>query len=223
MRIILPSAITTSSSSPLPWPTVNNNQPKGFRLFCTTLKSACSWGTANKLACRLTQTQHCYTSRLCYTQTCRCRLQKVLLCFVATGSANFFVDDQLLPIPSFLSTFISWTSYSLPIDHIPYSHSFNEAYTQTSLTRSPLFYESISSSLLSLYVVSPSLFPPYLTCLLLVVFSSHHAGHPLCLVLCISRIFLLRMGVICGSGGILNGIILSNPSSTLQWLWVDTG
>lgn len=170
-----------------------------------------------------TDTALLYFQTLLHTNMQVQRLQKVLLCFVATGSANFFVDDQPLPIPSFLSTFISWTSYSLPIDHIPYSHSFNEAYTQTSSTCSPLFYESISSSLLSLYVVSPSLFPPYLTCLLLVVFSSHHAGHPLCLVLCISRIFLLRMGVMCGSGGILTGIILSNPSSTLQWLWVDTG
>ena len=89
--------------------------------------------------------------------------QKVLLCFVATDSANFIVDDELLPIPCYLSTFISWTSYSLPIAHIPYLHSFNEVYTQTSSTRSPFFYESTSSSLLSLYVVYPSLFSPYST------------------------------------------------------------
>lgn len=150
------------------------------------------------------------------------RQQKVLLCFVATGLANLLVDDQPLPIPFFLSTFISWTSYSLPITHIPDSHSFNEAYTRTSSTSSPLFYESTSSSLLSLCVVYPSLFAPYLTCLLLVLISSHHAGHPLCLVLCISRKSLLRMKVLCGSGAILNYIILSNPSITLQWLWVNT-
>lgn len=145
--------------------------------------------------------------------------QKVLLCFVATGSANFLSAIA----HAILSIFSSWTSYSLPTAHIPYSHSFNEAYTQASLTCSHLFYESTSSSLHSLYVVYPSLFPPYLTCLLLVVFSSHHAGHPLCLVHCISRIFYLRMRVLCRSGAILNYIILSNPSSTLQWLWVDTG
>lgn len=151
------------------------------------------------------------------------RRQKVLLSFVATGWANVLVDDQPLPIPSFLSTFISWTSSSFPVAHILYSDSFNGAYTQTSSTHSLLFYESTSSSLLSLYVVYPSLFPPYVTCLLLVVFSSHHAGHRLLLVLCISRIFLLRMKVLCGSGAILNSIILSNPSSTFRRLWVDTG
>lgn len=169
-----------------------------------------------------TDTALLYFQTLLHTNMQLQRQQKVLLCFVATGSTNFLVNDQPLPIPFFLYTFISWTSYSLPIAHIPYSHSFNEAYTQTSSTRSPLFYESTSSSLLSLYVVYPSLFPPYLTCLLLVIFS-HHAGHPPCLVLCISRIFLLRMRVLYGSEGILNSIILSNPSSTLQWLWVDTG
>lgn len=133
VREILSSAITTSSSSPLPWPAVNNEKPKGFSLFCTTLKSACMWETANKLAHRLAQTKHCYISRIRYTQTGRCReCKKFSLCFVAKGSANFlwmisrcsfhpfFLLSSLEPpTHSLLLTFLTLTPLMKPVPRLP--------------------------------------------------------------------------------------------------------
>lgn len=149
------------------------------------------WETANKLARGLAQTKHRYISRIRHTQTGRCReCKKFLLRFVAKGSANFlWMISRCSFHPFFLLSSLEPPTHSLLLTFL--THSFNEACTQTSSTRSSLFYESTSSSLLSLYVVYPSLFPPYL----LVLFSSHHAGHPLCLGPCISRMFLLRVGV----------------------------
>lgn len=85
------------------------------------------------------------------------RQRKVRHCFAATGSTNLLVEDEPLPIPSFLSTCISWTSYSVPIAYIPYSLSFNEASTPTS--HSSFFYESTSFSFTQSLCCLPSLIP----------------------------------------------------------------
>lgn len=163
MREILSSAIAASSSSPLPWPTVNNEKPKGFSLFLYYTEIRLYVGNRKQASTQTgTDKALLHFQNSLHTNRQVQRMQKVFALFRSQGLSKLLVDDQPLLIPSFLSPFISWTSYSLPIAHISYSHSFNEACTQTSSTRSSLFYESTSSSLLSLYVVYPSLFPPYL-------------------------------------------------------------
>lgn len=122
-----------------------------------------------------------------HRQLCRYRDRQKSDYFLATGSTNFLVEDKPLPIPSFLSTYVSWTSYSLPIADITFFHSFNEAYTPTSSTHSPFFYESTSSSFtqslccLTFFIPSVSDMPSF--CLLLLLSSCRTPAMPVSLYL----------------------------------------
>lgn len=91
------------------------------RLLCST--SAALWSICINGCIRSISSTDAHTIMQVQRQT------KVRLCFAATGLTNFLVEDKPLPIPSLLSTYISWTSHSLPIAHITFSYSFNESYT----------------------------------------------------------------------------------------------